>query len=55
VNLGMEIMMISQFKSVVIIALTTTLSFAIIDNYYDGIVLIYGQTIDFDNNSDNII
>lgn len=47
--------MISQFKIVVIIALTTTLSFAIIGNYYDGIVLIYGQTIDSDNNSDNII
>ena len=45
--------MISQFKIVVIIALTTTLSFAIIGNYYNDIV--YGQTIDSDNNSDNII
>jgi pimeloyl-ACP methyl ester carboxylesterase len=51
----MEIMMISQFKIVVIIALTTTISFAVISNYYDGIVLIYGQTRDSDNNRDNII
>jgi pimeloyl-ACP methyl ester carboxylesterase len=51
----MEIMMISQFRIVVIIALTTTISFAIIGNYYDGIVLIYSQAIDSDNNSDNII
>jgi hypothetical protein len=51
----MKIMIISQFKIVVIIALTITLSFAIIGNSYDGIVLIYGQTIDSDNNNDNII
>ena len=49
------IMTISQFNIVVlIIALISTLSFAIISNYdYDGIVLINAQTIDSDDTSHN--
>ena len=49
------IMMISQFNIVVIIVLTIILSFAMIDNYYHGLDLIYAQqTIDSDNISNNI-
>ena len=50
-------MTISQFNIVVlIIALISTLSFAIISNYdYDGIVLINAQTIDSDDTSNNTI
>ncbi|MGE5862355.1 MAG: alpha/beta fold hydrolase [Nitrososphaerales archaeon] len=49
------IITISQFNIVVlIIALISTLSFAIISNYdYDGIVLIKAQTIDSDDTSNN--
>ena len=45
-----------QFNIVVIIALTSILSFGIISNYnYEGMTLIYAQqTIDSDNNT-NII
>ena len=42
--------MISQFNIVVIIAVTITLSLVMIGNYYHP-VLIYGQIINSDNNS----
>ena len=44
-----------QFNIIVIIALTTILSFGINSNYnyHDGILLIDAQTIDSDNNTSN--
>jgi hypothetical protein len=47
--------MISQFNLVVIIASSTILSFAMIDSYYDSIVLIYAQTIDSDYTNTTIL
>jgi len=45
-----------QFNIIaVIIALTSILIFAMIDSYYDSIVLIYAQTIDSDYTNTTIL